>query len=78
MSLMRLNFLATYLRNLGLRDTTQVVEGGFRTAPSLHSFRFSLTFSVATNRIDMTRKVTIDNIPINQKFGVVLAYPELR
>ena len=27
MSLMRLNFLATYLRNLGIRDTTQVVEG---------------------------------------------------
>jgi len=25
MSLMRLNFLATYLRNLGLRDTTHAV-----------------------------------------------------
>ena len=70
MSLMRLNFLATYLRNLGLQDTTQVVEGmsfapvlrQFCTALYLHSFWFSLTFSVAINRIDMTRKVTIDNI----------------
>ena len=71
---MRLDFLATYLRNIGLRDTstTQAVEGTsfapvflrqFCTAPPLHSFRFSLTFSVATNGIDMTGKVTIDNIP---------------
>jgi len=35
MGLMRLNFLATYLHNLGLRDTTQVVEG-MSFEPVLH------------------------------------------
>jgi len=48
----------------------------FELPPSLDSFRFSQTFSVATNRIDMTTKVTIDNIleydtKINPKFAVV-------
>jgi len=45
----------------GHRDTTQVVEGT-SLAPVFHrrhSFRFSLGFSVATNRIDMTRKVPV-------------------
>jgi len=67
MSLMRLNFLTTFLRNLFLRDTTQVVVGTIfvQVLNFHHPFIPSgfLTLSaLQTNRIDMTRKVTIGNI----------------
>ena len=59
-----MSLMATYLRNLGLQDATQVVEG-MSFASVLHSAFPSFLpvfshFSVAANRIDMTGKVMID------------------